>query len=110
MLLADIVVTTEYDTIKILRPTRRQLDDLKRSMGFPSYSQVITTLVERQKTKEDVVEQLSKDLAEESSKVFIQLLYQFMFSIASQIPKPLAEITLAEIFKVIQSHPTKINT
>jgi hypothetical protein len=49
MLLADIVVTTEYDTIKILRPTRRQLDDLKRSMGFPSYSQVITTLVERQK-------------------------------------------------------------
>jgi hypothetical protein len=54
-----------------------------------------------------VVEQLSKDLAEESSKVFTQLLYQFMVSIASQIPKPLAEITVADIFNAIQSHPTK---
>ena len=56
--------------------------------GFLSYSQVITTLAERQKTKEDLVELLSKDLAVESCKIVTQLLYQFMISMATEIHKP----------------------
>ena len=50
-----------------------------------------------------LIEHLSKDLAEESSKMFVPLLYQLMLSMATDIPKPLSQITLAEIFNFMQS-------
>src|SRR5215212_8819340 len=95
-------LASQYDTIKLLRPTRKRLDDLKRSMGYPSYSQIITALVERQKTKEDTINEIRKELAEEASKAFASLFYDLILNLAKEVQKPMTEITLIDLYDIMQ--------
>jgi predicted CopG family antitoxin len=97
----------QYDTIKIRRPTRQQLDELKTSMGYPSYSQIISALVERQKAKDETIEQLRKELGEEAGKIFARMFYELLFSLATETNKPIPQITLTDLFQVIQKKDHK---
>jgi hypothetical protein len=93
-------MASTYDTIKVLHPTRLELDKIKKSHGLPSYNQVITMLVERKSSKDEVVNEISKDLAKISSEVFGTLLLQFIFEMAKKVNKPLSEITVNDLLEI----------
>jgi hypothetical protein len=95
-------MASEYEVIKIVKPTKLELDRIKKDMGLPSYSQVITTLVEHQKAREELKQELLEYLIQESSKVFGTYFYQLLFNLAKQIPKPMSEITLNDLSEVMQ--------
>lgn len=95
-------MASTYDTIKVLRPTRLELDKIKKSHGLPSYNQVISMLVERKNSKDEVVNEISKDLAKISSEVFATLLLQFIFEMAKKVDKPLSEITINDLLEIVK--------
>ncbi len=99
--MTNYYMATEYDTIKLVRPTRLELDKLKKSMGLPSYSQTISALVEHQKVKEEIINEIKKDLAEESTKIIANLFYRFALDIMKDIKKPPAETTLLDLINII---------
>lgn len=95
-------MTTEYSVVKIPNSTRLELDRIKKSNGLPSYSQVITMLTERQKAKEEIINEVTKGLAEQSIKILLTLSYQLMLGMAKDIQKPLHQITLEDMYNSIQ--------
>ncbi|MGI0081165.1 MAG: hypothetical protein ACRECH_16265 [Nitrososphaerales archaeon] len=92
-----------YETIKVLKGTKDDLDKYKRANNLPSYSQAITVLVERQKAKQEVMNEISKEIAEEASKVIARLFYEFAFDVAKKSNKPVSSITLDDITGSLKS-------
>lgn len=80
-----------------------KLDRFKRANNYPSYSQAVTILVERQGAKTEATEEVSKKVAEEASKVFARLLYELAFGIARKTNKPIRDITLDDILTAVKS-------
>jgi hypothetical protein len=61
-------LVVEYDTVKVSRVVKEDLDRIKIEMGLPSSSQTVTALIQRHKTKQEIISEIKKDLAEESTK------------------------------------------
>lgn len=76
-------------------------------MWYPSYSQIVSALVERQKSKDETIEQLRKELGEEAGKLFARMFYELLFSIVTETNKPIPQITLTDLFRVIQKKDDK---
>jgi hypothetical protein len=95
-------MSVAYETIKVLKTTKNELDRYKRANNYPSYSQAITVLVERNKAKGEVMNEISKEIAEEASKVVARLFYEFVFDVAKKTNKPFSSITLDDITTAIK--------
>ncbi|MGA8081168.1 MAG: hypothetical protein WB988_04845 [Candidatus Nitrosopolaris sp.] len=87
----------QYDTIRVRRQTREQLDTLKKSMGYPSYSQLLSSLVETQKARDDMIDQLKKEVSQVT-----YTFYDILIQMAADIDKPMSEIRLNEVFQLMQ--------
>ncbi|MFY9869360.1 MAG: hypothetical protein WAK17_06545 [Candidatus Nitrosopolaris sp.] len=87
----------QYDTIRVRRQTREQLDTLKKSMGYPSYSQLLSSLVETQKARDDMIDQLKKEVSQVT-----YTFYDLLIQMAADIDKPMSEIRLNEVFQLMQ--------
>lgn len=96
-------MTAEYETIKVLRATKDQLDMFKRANDLPSLSQAVTVLVERQKGRQEVMDEMTKKIAEEGSKVIVKMFYELALEIASKTSKPFTAITLDDMVNVVKS-------
>jgi hypothetical protein len=73
----------EYETIKLPRVVKDEFDKIKIEMGLPSSSQTVTALIQRHKLKHDIIAEIKKDLAEESSKIITTQFYRKIFDIFS---------------------------
>lgn len=63
--------------------------------------------MERQKSKDETIEQLRKELGEEAGKLFARMFYELLFSIVTETNKPIPQITLTDLFRVIQKKDDK---
>ena len=70
-------------------------------MGLPSSSQTITALIQHHKTKREIISEIRKDLAEESSKIITTQFYRKICEIFNHIDKPASEVTLADLIDII---------
>jgi hypothetical protein len=93
----DALSIVQYDTIRVRRQTREQLDTLKKSMGYPSYSQLLSSLVETQKARDDMIDQLKKEVSQVT-----YTFYDLLIQMAADIDKPMSEIRLNEVFQLMQ--------
>ncbi|MGB6591149.1 MAG: hypothetical protein WBE68_06550 [Candidatus Nitrosopolaris sp.] len=93
----DALSIVQYDTIRVRRQTREQLDTLKKSMGYPSYSQLLSSLVETQKARDDMIDQLKKEVSQVT-----YTFYDILIQMAADIDKPMSEIRLNEVFQLMQ--------
>lgn len=59
-------------------------------------------LVERKNSKDEVMNEVSKDLAKISSEVFSMLLLKFIFEMAKNVNKPLSEITINDLMNSVK--------
>jgi predicted CopG family antitoxin len=100
----------EYDTIKIRKPARQQLDSMKRSMGYPSYSQIISALLERQSYKDEIINELKSELVEEASKILIDKLFNILMQLIFEINKPPQDITVKELFTALEKRKNSPDT
>jgi hypothetical protein len=92
---------TEYDSVKISRIVKSDLDKIRIEMGLPSSSQTITALIRLHKTKQEIISEIKKDLAEESSKIITTQFYRKIFEIFSHVDKHPSQITLADLMDKI---------
>ena len=95
-------MTAEYETIKVLRSTKDELDRFKRDNDLPSLSQAVTVLVERQKGRQQVMDEMSNKIAEEGSKIIAKLFYELAFDIAKNTNKPITSITLDDMVEAMK--------
>ncbi len=94
---------TEYETVKVSRVVKADLDRIKIEMGLPSSSQTVTTLIQQYKTKREIIDEIKKDLVEEASKIIIMQFYHKIFEILGQINKPASEITLFDLVDILKN-------
>ncbi len=91
----------EYDTVKVSRVVKANLDRIKIELGLPSSSQTVTALIQCYKTKHDIIDEIKQDLAKESSEIILNQLYRKLFEIFQHTDKPPSEITLADLMDII---------
>jgi len=82
----ELVKIMSYSTFNVPSETKEKIRKFKKENGLPSMSQAVTVMAERYVTKSrcfDFLLTLSKDVSE-------------------RIDKPLKEVTLDEVFKVLR--------
>ncbi len=94
---------TEYETVKVSGVVKADLDRIKIELGLPSSSQTVTALIQRHKTKREIIDEIKKDLAEEASKIITTQFYRKIFEIFKQIDKPASEITLIDLIDILKN-------
>jgi hypothetical protein len=90
-----------YDSIKVAHPVRLELDKIKIEMGLTSCGQTVTALIQRHKTKQEIISEIKKDLAEESTKIITTQFYRKIIDIFKHIDKHPSQITLADLMDMI---------
>jgi hypothetical protein len=93
----------EYDTVKVSRVVKADLDRIKIEMGLPSSSQTITALIQRHTTKQEIISEIKKDLAEESSKIITNQFYRKIFDMFKHKDKPASQITLMDLIDILKN-------
>ena len=92
---------TEYETVKVSRIVKSDLDRIKSELGLPSSSQTVTALIQRHKLKHDIIAEIKQDLVKEASEIISNQTYRKVFEIFKQVDKPPSQVTLAELMDIL---------
>lgn len=109
---------TEYSTIQVPRVTKTKIEDFRRRNGYPSNSQAVTALVERGDVSEDVkrvlletkatlLEETKQAIAKEATSVIVRIAFQFFIDILRESDKPLSQLKLDEVARIIREMEAK---
>jgi hypothetical protein len=91
----------EYETVKVSRIVKSDLDRIKAELGLPSSSQTVTALIQRHKLKHDIIAEIKQDLAKEASEIILNQMYRKIFEIFKRVDKPPSEVTLADLMDIL---------
>jgi hypothetical protein len=91
----------EYETVKVSRIVKSDLDRIKAELGLPSSSQTVTALIQRHKLKHDIIVEIKQDLAREASTIISNQIYRKIFKIFKQVDKPPSQVTLAGLMDIL---------
>lgn len=92
---------TEYETVKISRIVKSDLDRIKAELGLPSSSQTVTHLIQRHKLRHDIIAEIKNDLSREASEIILNQISRKIFEIMKKIDKPASQVTLADILDIL---------
>ena len=91
----------EYETVKVSRIVKSDLDRIKAELGLPSSSQTVTALIQRHKLKHDIIAEIKEDVAKEASEIISNQIYRKIFEIFKQVDKPPSQVTLADLMNIL---------